>query len=142
MISKLKSNLAAGAVIALTAVMFLPCAGAQTVTTPGAATMHGMQEKTSAASGMSGAMDMKAMMKENNEKMSSMAMTGDSDVDFAMMMRIHHQGAIDMAEAELRDGKDAQMRKMAKDILVGQKKEIAKFDKFLAKKDRSAEKSK
>ncbi len=78
-------------------------------------------------------MDMKGMMKDNNDKMSSLKMTGNADVDFAMMMRAHHQGAIGMAQVELRDGKDPQMKKMAKDIIDAQKKEIAQFDKFLAK---------
>ena len=47
-------------------------------------------------------------------KMTSMPMSGDPDVDFAMMMRIHHQCAIDMANAELSNGKGPQMKKMAK----------------------------
>ena len=80
-----------------------------------------------------GGMDMQAMMKDMNDKMSSMPMSGNPDVDFAMMMRIHHQGAIDMAQAELRDGKAPQMRKMASAIISAQKKEIAEIDKFLAK---------
>ena len=67
-------------------------------------------------------------------------MTGNVDVDFAMMMRIHHQGAVDMAEAQLRDGKDSQMRKMAKDIIASQKKEIAQFDKFIEKSPEKAKK--
>lgn len=91
------------------------------------------------AMGMQG-MDMKGMMKDNNDKMSSMKMTGKPDVDFAMMMRIHHQGAIDMAQAEIRDGKDPQMKKMAAEIIKAQKKEIAQFDKFLAKYGHSPEK--
>ena len=85
-------------------------------------------------------MDMKGMMKDNNDKMSSMKMTGNADVDFAMMMRIHHLGAIDMAQAELRDGKDPQMKKMAKAIIAAQEKEIAQFDKFLAKNSMPVEK--
>ena len=139
MISKFNPKIASVAVLALTAVLFLPAASAQTGAMPGAAPMQGMQG-TGGAVGMSGGMDMKAMMKDNNDKMSSMAMTGNSDVDFAMMMRIHHQGAIDMAQAELRDGKDPQMRKMAQDIIAAQKKEIAQFDKFLAKNGRAMDK--
>jgi len=69
-----------------------------------------------------------------------MKMTGNVDVDFAMMMRIHHLGAIDMAEAELRGGKDPQMKKMAKSIIAAQKKEIATFDKFLVKQGQPVEK--
>lgn len=85
------------------------------------------------ASMPAGKMDMKSMMKENNEKMSSLAMTGNPDVDFAQMMRVHHQGAIDMAQGQLRDGKDPQLLKMAKEIISAQKKEIAVLDAFLAR---------
>lgn len=79
-----------------------------------------------------GGMDMKSMMKENGDKMQTMQMSGDPDVDFAQMMRVHHQGAIDMAEMELKNGKDSRMKSMAKSIIAAQKKEIAQFDKFLA----------
>ncbi len=69
--------------------------------------------------------------------MASVPMTGDPDRDFATMMRIHHQGAIDMAQAELATGKDPQMRKLAKEIIAAQKKEIELIDRWLKKaKDR------
>ena len=98
-----------------------------------------MQNKSMDMKGMDmKGMDMKSMMKNNDDKMASMKMTGNADVDFAMMMRVHHQGAIDMAEAELRDGKDAQMRKLATNIISAQKKEIAQLDKFLVKKGQPA----
>ncbi len=83
--------------------------------------------------GMGHGMDMKPMMMDMQQKMSTMKSSGNVDVDFAMMMRVHHQSAITMAEAELQNGKDPQMRVMAKDIIRAQKKEIAAFDKFLAK---------
>jgi uncharacterized protein (DUF305 family) len=54
------------------------------------------------------------------------------------MMRIHHQGAIDMAEMELKNGKDASMRKMAQEVIKAQKKEIATIDRFLAKQGATA----
>ena len=38
-----------------------------------------------------------------------------------------------MAEMELANGKSPKMKAMAKQIIVAQKKEIAKFDKWLAK---------
>lgn len=78
-------------------------------------------------------MDMKKMMMGMNEKMSAMKSSGNPDVDFASMMRVHHQGAIDMAEVELRDGRNPEMRVLAKDIIRAQKKEIAQIDKFLEK---------
>ena len=79
-----------------------------------------------------GGMDMKSMLKDMNDKMASMSMSGNQDVDFAMMMRIHHQGAIDMAKAELKAGREPKMRKMAEEIVAAQTKEIAQIDKFLA----------
>lgn len=84
--------------------------------------------------GMGMGMDMKPMMTDMHDQMMGMKPSGNADVDFAMMMKIHHQGAITMAEAQLKNGKDAQMQMMAKDIIRAQKKEIAAFDKFLAKR--------
>ena len=43
-----------------------------------------------------------------------------------------------MAEVEWGDGKNAQMRRMAKDIIAAQNKEIAQLDKFLAKNGQPA----
>ena len=39
--------------------------------------------------------------------MQKMNMSGDTDKDFAMMMKIYHQGAVDMAEMELGNADDA-----------------------------------
>jgi Domain of unknown function (DUF305) len=50
--------------------------------------------------------------------------TGDVDADFAAMMIPHHQGAIDMALAELRHGKNEQLRRIAQEIVVEQQQEI------------------
>ncbi|MFL5389008.1 MAG: DUF305 domain-containing protein [Myxococcales bacterium] len=50
--------------------------------------------------------------------------TGDPDRDFARMMIPHHQGAVDMALAELRYGKDERLRRLAQEIVVAQKQEI------------------
>ena len=119
---------------ALTAVAFallMPVVYAQTT--------GGVQGDTKKAMPMAGmemkkGMDMKPMMMEMHDQMSAMKSSGNTDVDFAMMMRVHHQSAITMAEAELKNGKDPQMRVMAKDIIRAQKKEIAVFDKFLAKR--------
>ena len=126
------------ALVALTAALLQPLAYAQSPAKSGTDPMQGGK---AGSSSMPAGMDMKAMMKNNNDKMSSMKMTGNTDVDFAMMMRIHHLGAIDMAQAELRDGKDPQMKKMATAIIAAQKKEIAQFDKFLARNGQSSDKT-
>jgi uncharacterized protein (DUF305 family) len=64
--------------------------------------------------------------------MEAMPMSGETDRDFAEMMKVHHQGAIDMAELELKNGKDAKMRAMAKRIISAQQKEIKEFDQWMA----------
>ena len=51
--------------------------------------------------------------------------TGNPDRDFARMMIPHHQGAIDMALAELRYGKDERLKRLAQEIIVEQQQEIA-----------------
>ena len=74
---------------------------------------------------MMGAMN--AMM----SKMSGMKMTGDFDMDFANMMIEHHQGAIEMAQAEITDGKDEKIKAMARQIITKQKEEQQKLRDFV-----------
>ena len=137
MTSKFKFTPAVLTATALTFALFQPVAQSQSPAQP--ASGAGMGNKSMDMKGMdSKGMDMKSMMKNNDDKMASMKMTGNADVDFAMMMRAHHQGAIDMAQAELRDGKNAEMRKLATNIIAAQKKEIAQFDKFLVKNGQPA----
>ena len=68
---------------------------------------------------------------ENNAAMTKMmaAMdvkpSGDVDADFVAMMIPHHQGAIDMARAQLRYGSNEQVRRIAQEIIVTQQEEIA-----------------
>lgn len=72
-----------------------------------------------------------AFLAENNRAMTRMmdGMTvkpsGDVDQDFVAMMVPHHQGAIDMAQAELRYGHNEQLRRIAQEIIVEQQQEIA-----------------
>lgn len=51
--------------------------------------------------------------------------TGDVDRDFVAMMVPHHQGAIDMALAVLRYGRNEQVKRLAQEIIVTQQQEIA-----------------
>lgn len=67
---------------------------------------------------------------ENDAAMTKMmgdmaaAPTGDVDRDFVAMMVPHHQGAIDMAQALLRHGKNEQLKRLAQEIIVTQQQEI------------------
>jgi Domain of unknown function (DUF305) len=68
---------------------------------------------------------------ENNAAMDKMMTDmavkpmGDVDHDFVAMMVPHHQGAIDMAQAELQYGQNPQLKTIAQEIIVDQMQEIA-----------------
>jgi uncharacterized protein (DUF305 family) len=64
-------------------------------------------------------------------------MTGNPDQDFVAMMIPHHQGAVSMAEVELRYGHDPFLRKLAKDIIAAQDKEIEQMNKWQQKHPKS-----
>jgi len=101
---------------------------------------HAQHGSTAASGGQQhagGGHDMMKSMEEMHQKMSSMTMTGDHDHDFAMMMRSHHQAGIDMARAELKNGKDPEMKKMANKVIADQTKEIKKLDDWMAKHQQS-----
>jgi uncharacterized protein (DUF305 family) len=71
-----------------------------------------------------------AFLAENDAAMAKMMRdmtvqpTGDIDRDFVAMMVPHHQGAIDMAQAVLRYGKNERIRRLAQEIVIEQAQEI------------------
>jgi uncharacterized protein (DUF305 family) len=75
--------------------------------------------------------DEASFVAENEAAMSKMmaAMSvkpsGDVDRDFVATMAPHHQGAIEMAQAELRHGHNEQLRRIAQEIIIDQTQEIA-----------------
>jgi uncharacterized protein (DUF305 family) len=72
-----------------------------------------------------------AFLSENDAAMKKMMAdmmtrpTGDIDRDFVAMMVPHHQGAVDMAQAELKYGHNKELRRLAQEIVATQQKEIA-----------------
>jgi uncharacterized protein (DUF305 family) len=76
----------------------------------------------------------KAAMMKMMEGMPTMKFTGDADLDFMVHMRPHHQLAVDMAKVDLANGKDAEVRKLAQDIITAQEREIAVIDAWLKAK--------
>lgn len=72
-----------------------------------------------------------AYLAENNAAMNRMMAdmdvrpSGSIDRDFVAMMTPHHQGAIDMALAALKYGKNQQLKRIAQEIIVDQQQEIA-----------------
>ena len=118
--------------MAASALAFAAPALAQTA----AHAQHDMSKPAHAAGKTS--MAMHSSMDEMHKMMKSMTMTGNQDMDFAMMMVAHHQGAVDMAQAQIDHGKDKQMISAAKKIIAAQKKEIAMFEAWMKKHAHSA----
>lgn len=73
-------------------------------------------------------------MKQMQDEMQAMTMTNDPNMDFVMMMKPHHQAAIDMAKAYLKYGNDPKLTAMAKNIVSSQKKEISEMDAWKTKR--------
>ena len=78
------------------------------------------------------------MLKEYSESMTKMheeMMVGmdynDPDAAFAQGMLGHHIGAVDMAEIELKYGTDAEMRKLAQEIIDAQQSEIEQMQNWI-----------
>ncbi|SAL03320.1 hypothetical protein AWB77_06760 [Caballeronia fortuita] len=69
--------------------------------------------------------------------MSSIEYTGDADRDFVAHMIPHHRGAVEMAKVELKYGKDAKLRKLAREIVAAQNKEIAFMKQWLEQHPRA-----
>jgi hypothetical protein len=71
-----------------------------------------------------------SFMAENQAAMRKMMMdmavkpSGNIDADFTAMMIPHHQGAVDMAEAELRYGHNKDLRRIARKIIAEQRQQI------------------
>ena len=73
---------------------------------------------------------MDGMMKMDRDMMQGM-MKDDADVAFICGMIAHHQGAIDMANVELKFGDDAWAKAMAQKVIDAQTEEIADMKAWL-----------
>lgn len=72
---------------------------------------------------------------EAETKTMTMVRTGDPDVDFVKNMIPHHKMAVDMAEKELKEGKNPEIRAMAEKIKADQMKEIEDMQAWLDKNE-------
>jgi uncharacterized protein (DUF305 family) len=70
--------------------------------------------------------------------MTSVQPTGDNDADFVRLMLPHHQAAIDMAKTQLAYGQDAQMRRLAQEIITDQQSEIELMQLWLKQREAKA----
>jgi uncharacterized protein (DUF305 family) len=65
--------------------------------------------------------------------------TGDADRDFVAMMIPHHQGAIDMARAELKYGHNEELKRLAQNIVTQQEHEISEMQHAIGDQPRVIE---
>jgi len=103
------------------------CLAALTMLAPVLAqTPHDMPSHAPAAQGDSQTSFEQLMGEAMNRMDEGMSVrpSGDPDRDFAAMMIPHHQGAIDMAKAELQFGRNPVLRRLAQAIIVEQQQEI------------------
>jgi uncharacterized protein (DUF305 family) len=77
--------------------------------------------------------DLMKGMSAMNAQMNKGMLAPDLDVAFVCGMLPHHQGALDMANAELKYSKDPFTRKLATGIIAAQEKEIAEMKDWLSK---------
>jgi uncharacterized protein (DUF305 family) len=64
--------------------------------------------------------------------MDTMNMSGDPDTHFAKMMKMHHQGAINMSNIVLSEGKDTTIKRIAQSMKMMQMAEITNLNNFLS----------
>lgn len=86
-------------------------------------------EHSAAMAGHSaGSMELHRTM--NKGQKMPMPMSGDVDKDFAAMMTMHHQQAIEMSEVLLKHGRDPELKALAERMKQAQQKEIADLAPF------------
>jgi len=77
----------------------------------------------SMGTGMMSEQDMADLMEATGPDASRMFLEG---------MIVHHEGAVEMATAELADGENAEARQLAESIKAAQESEIAEMQQLLA----------
>ncbi|WP_370597052.1 CopM family metallochaperone [Rodentibacter trehalosifermentans] len=77
--------------------------------------------------------ELMAGMNEMHQDMMKGMESQDADIAFAAGMIPHHQGAVKMAEIELKYGKDPELRQLAENIIKAQEEEIKFMQQWLKK---------
>ena len=92
---------------------------------------HRMQQALKSGKKCKGAKHEYAVASQKMHHAMMIAYSGDADIDFVRGMIPHHQGAIDMANIELKYGKDEVLKDLAKRIILAQEEEIGFMQNWL-----------
>lgn len=64
-------------------------------------------------------------------RMEAMPKTDDPEIDFPMMMIMHHQGAINMGNVQIADGKNDSLKRFSQKMIEAQEMEIQELSAIL-----------
>ncbi len=106
----------------------------------GLAVQAGTHEQGNPAATYASWSELIASMDKMHMAMESVMRSGNADVDFVRLMLPHHQAAIDMAKTQLLYGTDAQMRRLAQEIITDQQSEIELMQRWLKQREPGAPK--
>ena len=81
--------------------------------------------------GMEASKALQAAQTTMSERMSSVPLTGDPDLDFLAQMIPHHEGAIDMSKVLLQHGLRPEVRRLGQEIIGHQQAEIEIMKRWL-----------
>lgn len=75
---------------------------------------------------------MMGIMHQAMDNMEARPTTDDPEIDFVHIMKLHHQGAIEMSKLELKEGGSDTLKKAAQKIITEQQAEIIQFNTILS----------
>jgi uncharacterized protein (DUF305 family) len=96
------------------------------------ATMRAADQRLQRASVKKGSLGVPEHMMGMSGDVSMLETANPFDPAFLRMMIPHHQGAVVMAKAELKKGKDPALKRLAQNIITAQQREIRQMRQYLS----------